>query len=65
MKIKEINKQETVSFELACQRCAGSGKVARFVKCPDCEGAGYLPTPLGENLLVFLRRHLKHPLSEH
>lgn len=52
-----------LELETTCLCCAGAGgredHCHGWVNCPDCGGAGYLPTPEGEMVLALIRHNLK------
>lgn len=56
----EIDSSEIASlcaFEVDCRECNGTGRTDKK-KCDECED-GVVLTPLGEQLLDFLKRRLK------
>ena len=58
----------TATYDSWCSRCDSEGKIPEevyrdgkimagpLVKCPACDGTGYILTELGDELLKFLRR---------
>ena len=59
MTIKEIIK--TITQEKDCPVCLGKRSVIVDGKtkiCLDCNGIGTVPTEYGEDLLLFLKKHL-------
>lgn len=57
-----MTKTLSLDLEEECSRCTGSGKTydsGAMTDCVRCEGDGYIPTELGEDILSFLRKYLK------
>lgn len=47
-----------LNLEESCNECNGSG-VSEYEECLNCHGTGMAPTENGEQILVFVQRHLK------
>jgi DnaJ-class molecular chaperone len=43
-------------LEVVCERCEGRGHSlrGRWDRCVPCDGAGYIPTPLGARILSLI-----------
>ncbi len=53
---------ELPELEAVCARCEGKGGEAEmygtgWCNCLDCDGTGYLPTPLGQRILALVRHN--------
>jgi DnaJ-class molecular chaperone len=59
--------QQSFELEVTCPNCAGTPYKQRddgsVSTCWKCKGEGVVPTPFGEQLLVFIARHWEHFLG--
>jgi DnaJ-class molecular chaperone len=56
------NQLSSVDLESLCERCNGEGETERrtgFEICPDCNGAGFVPTPAGEKIIDLMRHNFR------
>lgn len=61
--------ESQVELETICTSCCGKGGWFDPIDgegafCPDCKGAGYIPTPAGKNILALLRHNFRPLLAE-
>ncbi|WP_409340577.1 tryptophan RNA-binding attenuation protein [Paenibacillus sp. MBLB4367] len=46
-------------LEITCPECKGSGE-AEGIPCKKCDSKGVILTSLGQTLLHFINKHIKH-----
>jgi DnaJ-class molecular chaperone len=51
-------------LEVRCERCEGRGEedevgTFRTYDCPECGGAGFVPTEFGQKVLAIVRHNLR------
>lgn len=49
-------------FEASCKNCAGTG-LDENITCFECDGTGIVMTDIGERLLRFVAKRLRHSVS--
>lgn len=65
-KTKETALEKLPELETVCKNCDGRGhsRAGAWDKCIPCGGTGYILTPVGDQVLDFLRHHLSQMSSE-
>lgn len=55
-----------ICLQVACERCKRTGYIDGYhgrERCRECDGAGFVPTELGEKILELMRNNLQ-PMIE-
>lgn len=58
----EVSKKDRVELEVLCDMCDGE-YTGNWIEPCKCNGLGYIPTPLGEEVLTLVRRHFPRMLK--
>lgn len=54
--------ENTTELETICSACRGlrgEAEFGKFYPCDECNGAGYVPTKIGEAILDLMRHNLR------
>ena len=61
-----MDNQLLPALECRCERCDGMGWLMKYgenLRCNNCNGAGFEPTELGEQVLALVRHNFR-PMQE-
>jgi DnaJ-class molecular chaperone len=64
----EITNKDVPLLESLCDECNGEGGsydqyVSRWIDCPNCGGAGFIPTSFGKQILELMQHNFRPMLK--
>ena len=61
---EEAALEKLPELESACRKCGGKGEweeYGRLIICPNCDGAGHIPTDFGKKVIALIQHNLRLP----